>query len=77
MRAIIRNVLLVLIGTASIAHAGVQGGDGSLLVTAFLGFGAIILVFQLVPALFLFGSMVKGVLSLNKTEAEEGPVRKS
>jgi hypothetical protein len=65
MKEIIRSVLLVLIGTVSVAHAGGQGGESSLLVTAFLGFFAVILVFQLVPALILLGSMIKGVLSLN------------
>jgi hypothetical protein len=78
MKEIIRSVLLVLIGTVSVAQAGsVPGGEGSLLVTAFLGFGAVILVFQLVPALLLLGSMIKGVLSLNKAEPLADVGRKS
>jgi hypothetical protein len=66
MKEIFRNTMLILIGTATVAHAsGIQAEGGNLLVTLFLGFGAVILVFQLVPALILLGSMIKGLLSLN------------
>jgi hypothetical protein len=80
MKEIIKSVLLVLIGTVTVAHAGdVQGEGGSLLVTLFLGFGAVILVFQLVPGMILLGSMIKGLLSLNKpaTASADDSGRKS
>jgi hypothetical protein len=67
MKEIIRNIMLLLVGTATVAHAGAgQGEASSFLVTLFLGFFAVIIVFQLVPGLILLGSMIKGVLSLNK-----------
>jgi hypothetical protein len=69
MKEIIRSVMLVLIGTVAVAHAGdIQAEGGGLLVTLFLGFGAVIIVFQLVPGLLLLGSMIKGLFSLNSPE---------
>jgi hypothetical protein len=66
MKEIIRGAMLVLIGTGAVAHAGDLQAEGSgLLVTLFLGFGAVILVFQLVPGMLLLGSMIKGLFSLN------------
>jgi hypothetical protein len=80
MKETIRNAMLILIGTATFAQAGgMQAEGGSFLVTLFLGFFAVILVFQLVPALLLLGSMVKGLLSLNRpvTVPAEDSARKS
>jgi hypothetical protein len=80
MKEIIRGAMLVLIGTAAVAHAGDLQGEGSgLLVTLFLGFGAVILVFQLVPGMLLLGSMIKGLFSLNRPAAASAdePGRKS
>jgi small-conductance mechanosensitive channel len=43
-------------------------GSSSLLLTLFLGFFALIVVFQLVPAALLFCGMVKGLFSRQKEE---------
>jgi len=43
-------------------------GSSSLLLTLFLGFFALIVVFQLVPATLLFCGMVKGLFSRQKEE---------
>jgi hypothetical protein len=45
----------------------------SLLVLFFLGFGALIIAFQLIPSLLLFGSMLKGIFG----RAETHPLPKS
>lgn len=45
-------------------------GNSSLLLTLFLGFFALIVVFQLVPAVLLFSGMVKGLFSGQNKEKE-------
>jgi hypothetical protein len=45
-----------------------NSSDSSLLLTLFLGFFALIVVFQLVPAALLFCGMVKGLFSRQKEE---------
>jgi len=45
-------------------------GSSSLLLILFLGFFALIVVFQLVPAVLLFSGMVKGLLSGQNKEKE-------
>lgn len=54
---------IALIGIASIALAapgGKEEGSG-VLITLFLAFGALVLVFQLIPGAVLFASMLKGL----------------
>ena len=74
MKTTIRNVVItLLIGSASVALAasGAESEENSLLLGLFLGFGALIIVFQLFPGAMLFYSMVKGLFS---TAQKEGPV---
>jgi len=62
---------LFLSGTcasSTFAADAVSEGSSSLLLTLFLGFFALIVVFQLVPAVLLFGGMVKGLFSRQKKE---------
>ena len=47
----------------AIAGEGLESTGSSLLVILFLGFGALIVVCQLVPGLVLFCSMIKGLFS--------------
>lgn len=54
---------LTLVATYANAASGATLDDNSLLVKLFLAFAAIIIVFQLVPGIVLFGSMLKGVFS--------------
>lgn len=62
MKTTFKLMILALIGQASLVHAAVgaeQGmGLGSFI---FLGFLALILVFQAVPGLLLFVAMLKGL----------------
>lgn len=59
------NTLALSLLTLSTAQAasGVDTEGNGILVWIFIGFGALILVFQLVPGLMLFFSMVKGLFS--------------
>lgn len=63
MKNITRNVLLISACFTSAAYAGTQAesGGGGFLLTLFLGFLALIVVFQLIPAVFLFVSLIRGM----------------
>ncbi len=64
MGTMMRSILALLISAAPALAAGAQEGKGSgLLLVLFLGFGALIIVFQLIPGLVLFVSMIKALFS--------------
>ncbi|MFK5925979.1 MAG: hypothetical protein QM483_05050 [Desulfuromusa sp.] len=76
MRNIIRNSIIALgcvattVSTAFAAVAPAAEG-GSLLLTLFIGFFALIVVFQLVPACLLFVGILKGLFAQkNETKQE-------
>jgi hypothetical protein len=52
---------IMVTATPALASSDPETTGGSLLVFLFLGFGALIVVFQLIPSLILFGSMLKGL----------------
>lgn len=56
----IAGILLMFAGSA-FADTGAAANENGWLWMLFLGFGAIIFVFQLVPSVILFGSMLKGI----------------
>jgi hypothetical protein len=62
-----RKLLIMCIATisASPAYAASEPGDVGLLAWLFLGIGALVIVFQLIPGLILYGSMLKGLFSGN------------
>jgi len=69
MKDMIRNTVFALIcvltavsGAVS-ATTPVEQGGGSLLLTLFIGFFALIVVFQLVPACLLFVGILKGLFA--------------
>lgn len=64
MKSILR-IIVVLGATTSLAVAGegTEASGNGLLVILFLGFGALIIVCQLVPCLILFCSMIKGLFA--------------
>lgn len=47
--------------TPALASSDPETTGTSLLVLLFLGFGALIVAFQLIPSVVLFGSMLKGL----------------
>jgi hypothetical protein len=65
MKNIIRNTLVIFSCFASSAFAAAETGTegGSFLLTLFIGFFALIVVFQLVPAVILFVGMLKGLFA--------------
>ncbi len=75
MKNIIRNsvIALICVGTlvsTAVAAAAPADQGGSMLLTLFIGFFALIVVFQLVPACLLFAGILKGLFS-SKKESEQ------
>ena len=56
---------------AAFAAANVPSGDDGFFIWIFLGFFALIVVGQLVPAAMLIIGLVKGITAKNKAKAEE------
>jgi hypothetical protein len=55
---------MLLTATEALAYGGGTDGEGlSFLMILFMGFGAVIIVFQIFPALILFCGMVKGIMA--------------
>jgi len=73
MKNLMRGLGWMLVFGASVAYAAPGGGgEGvSFLGYLFLGFFALIVVSQLVPAGLLFFGMLKGVLSARSSEATQ------
>ncbi len=62
MKNTLRALITLLTLSSTVYAAGTTGvGGGNLLLTLFIGFFALIVVFQLVPAVLLFIGMVKGL----------------
>lgn len=60
MRTLIRTLTITLAWVVpALAATGGEAEGSGLLLILFLGFGALIIVFQFVPGLVLFGTMVK------------------
>lgn len=67
MKSTLLKTVIALVGaTATSAYAATSGttpeGTG-ILVWFFVGFGALIVILQAIPALVLFASMLKGLFS--------------
>lgn len=60
--------ILVILAANAFADTGTSD-QGGWLWTLFIGFGALIIVFQLVPATVLFGSMLKGLFTATAKKA--------
>ncbi len=70
MKNTLRALITLLALSSTVYAAGTAGaGGGNLLLTLFIGFFALIVVFQLVPAVILFIGMVKG-LTRSKSSKE-------
>ena len=55
--------------STSFAASGVQGQETGILVYFFIGFFALIIISQLVPAVILFVGMIKGVFARSEKAA--------
>jgi len=75
MRVLISTIAALLVTVSQVMASG--GGSTepvSILMILFMGFGALILVFQLFPAIVLFVGMIKGIMApaVKKDEAAAG-----
>jgi len=71
MKSIITNstgIFLMIAGSA-FAGTGAEASENGWLWMLFLGFGALIVAFQLVPSMILFGAMLKGLFSSTVKES--------
>ncbi len=60
MKTIIKSLFAVLLAVVpALASGGKDGGEVSFFVVLFFAFGAVILIFQLVPGMVLFATMIK------------------
>jgi hypothetical protein len=75
MRVLISTIAALLVTVSQVMASGGSNGEPvSILMILFMGFGALILVFQLFPAVVLFIGMVKGLIApaVKKSEAAAG-----
>lgn len=75
MRVLISTIAALLVTVSQVMASG--GGNGeplSILMILFMGFGALVLVFQIFPAVVLFVGMIKGLMApaTKKEEAAAG-----
>lgn len=71
MKATTKLMVLASLGNASLAHAAAESTAGMGLGTfIFLGFIALIVVFQAIPGLILFYSMIRGLFTPLPLKAE-------
>ena len=64
MRTLFRASILILASVApALAANGSEGKGSTFLLILFLGFAALIIVFQFIPGLVLFATMLKGLFS--------------
>lgn len=64
MKTALRTLIATLAATGTaLAASGAESEGNGFLVTIFLAFGALVIVFQLIPGILLFGSMIKGLFT--------------
>ena len=72
MKNTFRNSLIALIACSTPVYAAAENGagEGSLLLSLFIGFFALIIVFQLVPATIMLIGMLRGLFGRDQKKAE-------
>jgi hypothetical protein len=68
MRSLITTIAATLAPVTAMAASGVREDTSGIFVWVFLGFCALIVVAQVIPAILLLTGMVKGVVSVVKEE---------
>ncbi len=68
MRALITTIVGMLAPVTAFAASGLSEDNSGIFVWVFLGFCALIVVAQVIPALLLMTGMVKGLVSVVKDE---------
>ena len=64
------TLMTVLYANSAFAASGAEGSGLSLIGWIFLGFLAVIVALQFVPALIMFGSMMVGIFGKSKNHEE-------
>lgn len=72
MKTTIRSILIALAALSSSAYASSSstGSEGGLLVSLFLGFFALIIIFQLVPATLMMIGVLRGLFGRDRKEVK-------
>ena len=68
MRALITTIVGTLAPVTAFAASGLSEDNSGIFVWVFLGFCALIVVAQVIPAVLLMTGMVKGLVSVVKDE---------
>ena len=68
MRALITTIAATLAPVTAFAANGLSEDNSGIFVWVFLGFCALIVVAQVIPAVLLMTGMVKGIVSVVKDE---------
>jgi hypothetical protein len=77
MRTLMRTIIVTLASVApALAAEGSLVKGSSILIILFLGFASLIIVFQFIPGLVLFVSMLKGLFTRSPNKAAETVSRK-
>jgi hypothetical protein len=72
MRTLIRALIVTLVSVApALAANGSEVNGSSFLLILFLGFAALIILFQFFPGMVLFATMLKGLFAPMPKKAEE------
>lgn len=72
MKTQLRNITIALMtfSTSAFAAGSANDGGGSLLLSLFIGFFALIIVFQLVPAAIMLIGILRGILGRDQKKVE-------
>jgi hypothetical protein len=78
MKAILTTLAVTLATVTPALAANANAAKGSsILLIIFLGFGALIVVFQFIPGMVLFFSMLKGLFTATPKKASAGGHKKA
>ena len=69
MKTTLATMITLIAASTAFAASGAETEGSGLLVALFLGIGALVIVFQLLPGLTLFGSMIRGLFSGKSAES--------
>jgi len=68
-KLVLQGMLMFGVAGTALAAGGAEAGGGGFLVALFLGFVAVIVVFQLVPSMVVFYSVIKELFAPRQTTA--------
>jgi len=72
MKSLLSNTLIIFfaISSSAVAAETSGAGEGGLLISLFLGFFALIVVFQLVPATLMMIGVLRGLFGRDRKEVK-------